>query len=269
MPNLTDILDSIRHEGLSDLEMYNIIKQFTSFEFEPLKLLLSDVNFYINIERDEFIASLNPFDIQSKLDSMKSNGFTEEQIKNKYYFKIRKPQKKDSKDEFEYIYTLNHEALLFPFEFWHIYQFKRHIIIELNKHQPNFDPDYTINIISASQSNSSNQPTNTTAKYPPFNTNTTFENSISPENQQLILQLMDDLSITLNGKYCMSERKKSVIRGLVIALKEEGKLPNLAIHDLCLIIADKIGLEIKSKLEHTSTAKDMQSAVKKYLQSSK
>lgn len=97
----------------------------------------------------------------------------------------------------------------------------------------------------------------------------TFENSISTENQKFILQLMEDLSITLNGSYNLSARKKSYIKGMVRALIVSGHLPKLAIHTLCVIISNKIGLEINSKLENTTTANDAEKQVKNYIKYNK
>lgn len=272
MSKLNKILNKIRYEGLSDIEMYKIIKKFTSLEFEALKFLLNDINFYLNVEKVEFIDSLDPLAADERLKELKSKGLSDEYILNKYYIKSKKIDivngKIEATDDY---YYLDHEALLFPFEFWNIYHFRRIALREIEKYEPGFDPNFTISLIPVKKQTTKEKPADDKNKNSAGTKNTqpSFENSISEENQKFILQLMAELSITKNGNCNVSARKKSSIRGLVVALKDAGKLPNLAIHDLCLIIGDKIGLEIKSKLEHTFEAKEMQKKVKNHLKTIK
>jgi hypothetical protein len=82
-----------------------------------------------------------------------------------------------------------------------------------------------------------------------------FENFVPENKQKYILKLLEDLSITNNGISILSQRKKSCIRGVVEGLKDNNIIPNLSIDKLCKIIGNKIGLEIKSKLDYSSEVK--------------
>jgi hypothetical protein len=67
----------------------------------------------------------------------------------------------------------------------------------------------------------------------------TFDNIISKDNQIFISRMMEDLSITLNGRSIIGERRKGAIRGIVEALKENMILPDKSLDTLCKIIGKK------------------------------
>jgi hypothetical protein len=92
-----------------------------------------------------------------------------------------------------------------------------------------------------------------------------FENFISEEKQVYILKLLEDLSITLDGMYNLTERKKSALRGVVEALRYCNFLPNIGIDKLCAIIAAQINLELKSKLNYSETSKKFKKDAKQYI----
>ena len=92
-----------------------------------------------------------------------------------------------------------------------------------------------------------------------------FETFVNKEKQDYILKLLEDLSITNNGVSIVSQRKKSVIRGVVEALRDACIFPNKDLHSLCLIIGEQIGLEIKSKLEKNYTSDESKKSVKQYM----
>jgi hypothetical protein len=92
-----------------------------------------------------------------------------------------------------------------------------------------------------------------------------FETFVSLEKQTYILQLLENLSITTNGKSILSERKKSAIRGVIEALIEKGIAPNLSYESLYKIFGNKIGLEIKTKLDASSTSEDMKTKTLQYI----
>ena len=93
----------------------------------------------------------------------------------------------------------------------------------------------------------------------------TFATILSEEKQVFILELLEDIGVTVNGKAVISGRKKSAIRGIVEALKENGILPNKSLEVLNKIIATAIGLELKSKLDFTDTSKTYQQKANKYI----
>jgi hypothetical protein len=92
-----------------------------------------------------------------------------------------------------------------------------------------------------------------------------FENFLSKEKQVYILKLLEDLSITLDGKYNLTERKKSALRGIVEALRDCNVLPDIGIDKLCALIAARINLELKSKLNYSDTSKKFNKDAKQYI----
>lgn len=85
------------------------------------------------------------------------------------------------------------------------------------------------------------------------------------EKKDFILQMLEDLSITQNNESLLSERKKGSIRGIVEALRNENILPQLSIEKLCLIIAEKIGLQLKSKLDFSETSENYRKKTENYI----
>jgi len=95
--------------------------------------------------------------------------------------------------------------------------------------------------------------------------NKDFESLLTKERQVYVLKLLEDLSLTLNGKYNLTERKKGAIRGVVEALKENHILPDAGLDILCKSIGSKIGLEIKSKLDVSNTSNDFKKGALQYI----
>jgi hypothetical protein len=77
--------------------------------------------------------------------------------------------------------------------------------------------------------------------------------------------MLEDLSITLNGKSIISEKKKGAIRGIVEALRENNILPNRSIDFLCKIVGQKIDLVIKSKLDFSDTSENYKKEANQYI----
>lgn len=92
-----------------------------------------------------------------------------------------------------------------------------------------------------------------------------FQSSISNNKQKYILELLEELSLTNNGKSIISNRKKSAIRGVVEALKEKNIVPNIGIDKLCSIIGNKIGLDIKSKLDKSYISEEFKFKAFQYI----
>ena len=88
---------------------------------------------------------------------------------------------------------------------------------------------------------------------------------IQENKMQYIMKLLEDLSITSNGISIISQRRKGAIRGIVIALREENILPYLNIEILSKTIAEKISLEINSKLDSSDISDDFEKKTKKYI----
>lgn len=81
----------------------------------------------------------------------------------------------------------------------------------------------------------------------------TFEDLFDSDTQAYILRLLEDLKITHNGKSRLGERNKSAIRGIAEALLEEFIVPG-PLGKLITIISNHIGLEVKSKLDPSTTS---------------
>jgi len=74
--------------------------------------------------------------------------------------------------------------------------------------------------------------------------------AVSDDHFIYILKLLEDLSITIKGKSMLSQRKKGAIRGVVDGLKKGSDvLPNQRLDVLCRLIANQIGMELKSNLD--------------------
>jgi hypothetical protein len=80
-----------------------------------------------------------------------------------------------------------------------------------------------------------------------------------------ILKMLDDLAITKEGKYNMSPKKKSAIRGVAQALLDNNILPAYSINKLCIYFASLINLKLASKLQKTTTYKDYLKKANKYI----
>ncbi|MBK7441111.1 MAG: hypothetical protein IPI65_06160 [Bacteroidetes bacterium] len=82
---------------------------------------------------------------------------------------------------------------------------------------------------------------------------------------EFILDLLEDLSITVNGISQLSDRRKGAVRGVVDALLENNVAPNISIEILCRIIADKISLPLNSKLNFTNISQHYQATNTAYI----
>ncbi|MBL7837691.1 MAG: hypothetical protein JNM67_09250 [Bacteroidetes bacterium] len=92
-----------------------------------------------------------------------------------------------------------------------------------------------------------------------------FELLVSGAKAEFILKMLEDLTITINGKAQLSERRKGALRGIVEALKEKDILPNLSLEILNKLVADKIGLSLKSKIDWSKTSDSYLAKGKKYI----
>jgi hypothetical protein len=81
------------------------------------------------------------------------------------------------------------------------------------------------------------------------------DSHIPDDKMQFILNLLEDLGITADGKYILGEKKKSSIRGVVDALRKKNLIPNIGLEKINNLIAKRIGLDLKSKLDISDTSK--------------
>jgi len=91
--------------------------------------------------------------------------------------------------------------------------------------------------------------------------------TLIPQNnkQDYILQLLEDLSITLNGTSILTPRKKGALRGVIEALREKMIIPNIGLSTLCNVFADKINLELRSELDASTTSENYKKEALQYI----
>lgn len=92
-----------------------------------------------------------------------------------------------------------------------------------------------------------------------------FKTFVNQEKQDYILKILEDLAITRDGVYNLGDRSKGTIRGVVEALREEHIIPKLSLKKLCDMIANKINLELKSKLDWSTTSDNYKEKAKQYI----
>lgn len=72
-------------------------------------------------------------------------------------------------------------------------------------------------------------------------------------------------AINSKRKSVLTTRKKGVLRGVVEALMDSNILPQSGLHNLCLLIAKDINLDLPSKLDYHDTAKKIHREANQYI----
>ena len=132
---INDLFDDIRNSDYGKLKLHNVLKEKTNFELDPLIYLLNDLELYLFVEKDEFESGISAEEIQKRVDEYNEKGLpipyfkqtlvenlTEKQIENRKKINISLEPSIDT------------EALMYPFEFYSLYEFKRIILNEIKKH---------------------------------------------------------------------------------------------------------------------------------------
>lgn len=83
--------------------------------------------------------------------------------------------------------------------------------------------------------------------------------------QDYVLQLLEDLSITLNGTSILTPRKKGALRGVIEALREKMIIPNIGLSTLCNVFAERINLELRSELDASTTSEKYKKEALQYI----
>lgn len=92
-----------------------------------------------------------------------------------------------------------------------------------------------------------------------------FKTFVNLEKQDYILKILEDLAITKDGVYNLGDRSKGTIRGVIEALREEHIIPKLSLKRLCDMLANQINLELKSKLDWSTTSDNYKKKAKQYI----
>lgn len=83
----------------------------------------------------------------------------------------------------------------------------------------------------------------------------TFDEIFPGEKGRFVLQLLEDLSITVEGSSQLTPKRVGAIRGVIDALLQNQIAPQLNIRTLCSVIADKTGTPLKSgKIDASKTS---------------
>jgi hypothetical protein len=92
-----------------------------------------------------------------------------------------------------------------------------------------------------------------------------FDELFTGEQAAFLLNLLERNGITREGKWVISQRKKGALRGVVEALLEDRLLPAASLDQLCRTIAGHIGLDLRSKLDHSQVSEDFRKAAKSFI----
>lgn len=129
------LFDEIRNNEYGKLKLYNLLKEQTNLEIEPLKYLLSDLDFYLFIEKDEFESNISTEEIEEKIKIFQEKGLEIPYHKSTPVEDLTEKQKENRKKINLVIEpSINKESLMYPFEFYSLYEFKRILTSEINKH---------------------------------------------------------------------------------------------------------------------------------------
>lgn len=242
-----DFFDKVKEGDLTQLEIYNQVQKFTdNFDLTKLEILFQDFGFYLFIEKEERLGECTDEQIQKALRELHERGKPVPYKKQLDIPTLNNMRKKGEPDK-----VLDTEALLYPFDFFTCYQFEKFLIEEIKKRRTK-----TADTVPVTAQNK--KANNTAAPQ-------SFDNLLTKQKAAFILQMLEDLSITLNGKSVLSQRRKGALRGIVEAAIEKNILPQLSIEVLCKLIADKIGLELKAKLDFSDISEKQKKAALSYI----
>lgn len=142
---LYNILDEVRRKDHSYLELYTIIKKETELDPVALQYLYKDIEIYAFSEKDVFEATFLPDQVDLALKKLTDKGKTKEDLIKDGYLKKTLLLDRENKKDHKTTYYIDKERLLFPFEFYSIYDMMRIIKKELEKHEDSgLDTEATI-----------------------------------------------------------------------------------------------------------------------------
>lgn len=246
-PTVQDFFEKVKEGNLTQLEIYNQVQKFTdNFDLTKLEILFQDFEFFLFVEKEERLGEFSKEEITKALSELEKKKKPIPFIEIPKLPTIGIKHKKDKTDK-----IIDVEKLLYPYDFFTCYQFSKFLTSEIKNRRAK----ETIPTPKTNQ-----KPTNNSVK-----TAETFDTLLPQDKASFILTMLDELSITVNGKPQLSERRKGALRGTVEALIEKSILPQQSIHSLCLLIADKIGLELKSKLDYSTISETFRKKALSYI----
>ena len=95
-----------------------------------------------------------------------------------------------------------------------------------------------------------------------------FDTIFPNDKAGIVLNLLEELKITVNGEVKLSSRGKSALRGIAEALIDNNIAPKLNLEKIYMAIAKKINFEIRSKLDESKISRDYRKKATAYLKNS-
>lgn len=129
------LLDNVRAKDHTGLQLFNIVKEQTNLEPASLKYFFKDVEIYLFSEKEDYESNFSSEEVDKAIQGLKDKGYSEEDLLRLGYITRRKSLGILNEKEGEIITFINKERLLFPFEFYSIYEMQRIIKTELAKHE--------------------------------------------------------------------------------------------------------------------------------------
>ncbi|EIJ37781.1 hypothetical protein JoomaDRAFT_0747 [Galbibacter orientalis DSM 19592] len=134
-----DLFDDIRnYDNYGKFDFLNLLNQRTNgFDLDFMKALLSDLNLYINIELEEMISNLDPTQLDIQLKSYEISGLKIPMLKRTQRKDLsieqKSKRKKLEKSIGELSPVIDIEAIMFPFEFYGLREFRSIIINKIKE----------------------------------------------------------------------------------------------------------------------------------------
>ena len=139
--NCYDICDYIRENDMGETDMLKIIKKYTeNYDIDLLKRLHHDIEFYLFQEKEEYETNFTAEDVFNAIEEREKRGLKVPYIYPTPYEKltekgkaIRDKMKAQGHEPKPYI---DMEALLFPYEFYNVYMFKKLVVEKIKELRP-------------------------------------------------------------------------------------------------------------------------------------
>lgn len=130
-------LNKIRNNNYSNYELTTLLKKLSNnYELDLLQSLLSDIEFYLFVEKDIKESEFTSFDVEDAIQILIENNIEIPYYKRTPFEQLTNKGKelaiKLKENGFPDAPVINKEQLLFPFEFYDIYRFKNLIKSKLN-----------------------------------------------------------------------------------------------------------------------------------------
>ncbi|WP_172919883.1 hypothetical protein [Capnocytophaga canis] len=139
--NCYDICDYIRENDMGEVDMLKIIKKYTeNYDIDLLKRLSYDIEFYLFQEKEEYETNFTPEDVFNAIEEREKRGVKVPYIYPTPYEKLTEKGKahrdKMKAKGYNFDPIVDKEALLFPYEFYNVYMFKKLVVEKIKELRP-------------------------------------------------------------------------------------------------------------------------------------